>query len=74
MNEIRWMQKKPTLEGYYFVEIRGELTGRIVLKVCHCYYGSPRNSTMTVFMDGENNSITSSMFRRFSTRIPKPKE
>ncbi len=74
MDDVRWMIKAPTLEGFYFVEIFGELTGRTVLKVCHCYYSNPANPEMSVFMDGENNRIGSSMFKRFSTRIPKPKE
>ncbi len=70
--EIRWVMKRPTIEGYYFVQIYGELTGGMVLKVCHCYYSHRSDPNMLVFMDGENNNITSSMFIRFSTRIPEP--
>jgi hypothetical protein len=64
-----WTNKKPTTDGFYWVKQTGELTGKIFSHIVHVY-----NKATTVYSDGENFSIDTDIFLKWSDEpIEEPK-
>jgi hypothetical protein len=65
----KWCKKRPTKAGYYWVKVRGELSGEVythIVKVC------VTKTHAWVFYDGENYDISEDRFVKWSTQPIEP--
>lgn len=63
--KISWTTKHPKQEGFYWVKVRGELSGRVYDHIVKVYEAAPNN--VLVFYDGDNYRITEPRFMKWST-------
>ena len=58
---MKWTNKKPTIDGFYFVKCVGQLSGNKFTTVVKVY-----NDCSSVFFDGENYTLNDDAFLEWS--------
>lgn len=66
----KWCKERPTKAGYYWVKIRGELSGKVYEHIVKVY--EVQSTVAFVFYDGENYTLEDECFIMWSTQPIEP--